>query len=52
MRIEHFLPYMKTDKKVKAGKMRFVLLQQFGHAVLVDDVSEVELNQVFAEFHV
>lgn len=51
MQIADFLPYMKTDKKVMAGKMRFVLLQQMGTAVLVDDVTEVELNQVFAQFH-
>ncbi len=52
MRIADFFPYMKTDKKVKAGKMRFVLFQQLGQAVLVDDVTDVELNQVFADFHV
>lgn len=52
MQIADFFPYMKTDKKVKAGKMRFVLLQKLGKAVLVDDVTDVELNQVFAEFHV
>ncbi|MBN8444842.1 MAG: 3-dehydroquinate synthase [Gammaproteobacteria bacterium] len=52
MQIADFFPYMKTDKKVKAGKMRFVLFEQLGQAVLVDDVTDVELNQVFANFHV
>jgi len=52
MQIGDFLPYMKTDKKVKAGKMRFVLFQHLGQAILVDDVTDIELNQVFAEFHV
>lgn len=47
MQIADFLPYMKTDKKVKAGQMRFVLLQQPGQAVIVDDVTEQELMQVF-----
>lgn len=51
MSIEHFLPYMKTDKKVKAGKMRFVLMSQPGQALLVDDVTETELLQVFQTSH-
>ena len=41
------MPYMKTDKKVKAGQMRFILLQQCGRAIIVDDVTEQELIQVF-----
>ena len=51
MSIEAFLPYMKTDKKVKAGKMRFVLLAQLGKAIVVDDVTETELIQVFNQSH-
>lgn len=51
MSIEAFLPYMKTDKKVKAGKMRFVLLSELGKAVVVDDVTETELTQVFNHSH-
>lgn len=47
MTIQHFMPYMKTDKKVKAGQMRFILLQQCGRAIIVDDVTEQELIQVF-----
>lgn len=47
MRIADFLPYMKTDKKVKDGQMRFVLLQRPGQAVIVSDVTEQELLQVF-----
>jgi 3-dehydroquinate synthase len=47
MQIVDFLPYMKTDKKVKNGQMRFVLLQRPGHAVIVSDVTEQELLQVF-----
>jgi len=47
MTISHFLPFMKIDKKVKAGQMRFILLQQLGRAVIVDDVTEHELIQVF-----
>lgn len=49
MTIVDFLPYMKTDKKVKDGQMRFVLLQRPGQAVIVSDVTEQELLQVFGE---
>ncbi|WP_213996337.1 3-dehydroquinate synthase [Arsukibacterium sp.] len=47
MQIVDFLPYMKTDKKVKDGQMRFVLLPALGQASLVADVTEAELLQVF-----
>ena len=47
MTIADFLPYMNTDKKVKAGQTRFILLQQPGRAIVVDDVTEQELIQVF-----
>ncbi len=47
MTIADFLPYMKSDKKVKDGKMRFVLLTTLGQALLVSDVTESELQQVF-----
>jgi len=51
MAIRHFMPYMKTDKKVKAGQMRFILLQQCGRAIIVDDVTEQELIQVFGALY-
>ncbi|WP_026349320.1 3-dehydroquinate synthase [Arsukibacterium perlucidum] len=47
MKIADFMPYMKTDKKVKDGQMRFVLLPALGQASLVADVTEAELLQVF-----
>ncbi|MDX1676234.1 3-dehydroquinate synthase [Arsukibacterium sp.] len=47
MQIADFLPFMKTDKKVKDGQMRFVLLPAIGRASLVADVTEAELFQVF-----
>lgn len=47
MTIVDFMPYMKTDKKVKGGRMRFVLMAEMGRAVLCDDVAETELLQVF-----
>lgn len=48
MAISDFLPYMKADKKVKAGKMRFVLPTALGKSTVVADVTESELLQVFA----
>lgn len=49
MQIADFIPYMKTDKKVKDGQMRFILLQGTGRAVIVNDVTEQELFQVFGD---
>jgi 3-dehydroquinate synthase len=49
MQIDDFMPYIKTDKKVKAGRMRFILPQQLGLAVICDDVTEAELRQVFTK---
>ncbi|GGW52183.1 3-dehydroquinate synthase [Alishewanella tabrizica] len=48
MHIDDFLPFMKTDKKVKAGKMRFILPTALGKSAVVADVTEHELQQVFA----
>lgn len=48
MQIADFMPYMKTDKKVKDGRMRFILPKELGLAIIVDDVTETELQQVFA----
>lgn len=47
MQIAHFMPYMKTDKKVKAGRMRFILPTALGRSAIFDDVTEAELQQVF-----
>jgi 3-dehydroquinate synthase len=47
MQIIDFLPYMKTDKKVKHGTMRFVLPTAFCQSAVVDDVTETELTEVF-----
>jgi 3-dehydroquinate synthase len=51
MQIANFIPYMKTDKKVRHGSMRFILPTAFGRSAVVDDVSEVELTEVFADGH-
>ena len=49
MHISDFMPYMKTDKKVKNGSMRFVLPTAFGATAVVDNVTETELFRVFAD---
>lgn len=49
MYIHHFMPFMKTDKKVKNGTMRFVLPTAFGSTAIVDDVTETELFRVFSD---
>lgn len=48
MKITDFMPYMKTDKKVKNGQMRFILPTKLGHATIVSDVTEQELTAVFS----
>ena len=37
---EQILQIMQRDKKVKDGKIHFVLLEEIGKAVIVDDVEE------------
>lgn len=49
MTIAHFLPYMKTDKKVQHGQMRFILPRRLGECQVVADVTEAELLKVFGE---
>lgn len=46
--IHALLPYMKTDKKVFEGQMRFVIPVSLGVSKVIADVSETELLQVFA----
>ncbi len=43
--VDRYLELMGLDKKVEAGKMRFVLLRQIGHAVVYADVQEGLLRQ-------
>ena len=51
MTIADFMPFMKTDKKVKNGTMRFILPTAFCRTAIVQDVSETELTEVFADGH-
>ncbi len=43
--VEKYLELMGLDKKVEGGKMRFVLLQELGRAVVSGDVPEELLRQ-------
>lgn len=46
-----FLQYMQRDKKVKLGKLRLVLLQDIGHAVVSDDFEHSCLLATLGAFH-
>ncbi|MGA1705700.1 MAG: 3-dehydroquinate synthase, partial [Candidatus Nanopelagicaceae bacterium] len=46
---EALLSIMQRDKKVKSGKMRFVLLKDVGHPILVDSLEHDLLASVFNE---
>ncbi len=45
LQAEQVLETMKLDKKMEAGRLRFVLLEQIGAAVTVRDVKDEELRQ-------
>lgn len=48
MSIDDFMPYMKTDKKVRENQMRFILPTSFGVSDVIDDVNEIELQSIFS----
>ena len=43
--IEKYLDFMGHDKKVEAGKIRFVLLKKIGEAVITADLSREDLDE-------
>jgi len=43
---EEMLAAMRLDKKARAGKVRFVLLKRLGEAVLSDEVSDSDVEEV------
>ncbi len=49
--VEKYLEYMGHDKKVEAGKMRFVLLKQLGEAVITGEVPTDVLAGVLTAPH-
>lgn len=42
---ETYLDYMLHDKKVEAGRIRFVLLKEIGRAVITSDLPEADLRR-------
>ena len=48
MSVDVFLEAMALDKKVAAGKVRYVLLRELGAAILVDDVTRDEIALAIA----
>jgi 3-dehydroquinate synthase len=45
MDYDQFMHYMAVDKKVQAGRVRFVLFKSIGEAFVTDDYSESALQQ-------
>lgn len=48
---EAVLPLLLTDKKVQDGRVRFILPQGIGSAVVTDTVPDQLIRQVLAEMH-
>jgi 3-dehydroquinate synthase len=46
--VRRYLELMGRDKKVEAGRLRFVVLQALGHAAVRDDIPREEVEAVFA----
>nr|MDE6851828.1 3-dehydroquinate synthase [Lachnospiraceae bacterium] len=42
---EEILRISKSDKKMNAGQIRFILLESLGHAIMADDVTDEEILQ-------
>lgn len=43
LQAEEILQISKSDKKMNAGQIRFILLESMGHAIMKDDVTDQEL---------
>lgn len=48
--VDRYLEYMGHDKKVEAGKIRFVLLKKIGEAVITADLSSADLNATLTHY--
>ncbi|MGO9445578.1 MAG: 3-dehydroquinate synthase [Thiobacillaceae bacterium] len=44
--VDRYLDYMRVDKKVEGGKMRFVLLEKIGKAFVTGDVRDADLRHI------
>jgi 3-dehydroquinate synthase len=47
--IEAILDSLQTDKKVKAGKVRFILPKQIGKVEITDEVPSDTIRQVLGQ---
>ncbi|MDE6567759.1 MAG: 3-dehydroquinate synthase [Lachnospiraceae bacterium] len=45
LQAEDILRVSKSDKKMNAGQIRFILLESMGHAIMCDDVTDDEILQ-------
>lgn len=45
LQAEEILRISKSDKKMNAGQIRFILLESMGHAIMADDVTDQEILQ-------
>lgn len=52
VKVEDVVAATKKDKKMEAGRIRFVLLKKLGHAVLVNDVTDEEMLAAIKTLHV
>ncbi len=48
--VEKYLDYMGHDKKVEAGKIRFVLLKTIGEAMITADLSRADLDATLTHY--
>ena len=48
--VARYLEYMGHDKKVEAGKIRFVLLKKLGEAVITADLSPADLDATLTHY--
>lgn len=48
--VEKYLDYMGHDKKVEAGKIRFVLLKKIGEAVITAELSHADLDATLTHY--
>jgi 3-dehydroquinate synthase len=48
--VERYLEYMGHDKKVEAGKIRYVLLKKIGEAVITADLPRADLDATLTNY--
>ncbi|MDX1488207.1 MAG: hypothetical protein R3268_08410, partial [Acidiferrobacterales bacterium] len=46
---ERFMEFMSLDKKVQSGRLRLVLLERIGTAVVTDDIDQVQLSETLEQ---